>query len=229
MRCARLVTQPRSHLFENEHARIVQRAIEAEALLSPALLTAPPNPAFPADNPLAMQLAMVARIIASRAELGPKRQVFFVSLGGFDTHDGILETHPGLLATVGSALAAFQTAMADLALQDQVTSFTASDFGRTLNSDGDGSDHGWGSMHFALGGAVNGRNFYGMPPIPANDGPDDVVARAAAAFDGGGPVRRHAGQVVRRERHRPGHRVSEPGELRPARPGVHEAGLIIFS
>jgi uncharacterized protein (DUF1501 family) len=169
-----LVTQPRSHLFENEHARIVQRAIEAEALLSPALLTAPPNPAFQADNPLAMQLAMVARIIAARAELGPKRQVFFVSLGGFDTHDGILETHPGLLATVGSALAAFQTAMADLALQDQVTSFTASDFGRTLNSDGDGSDHGWGSMHFALGGAVNGRNFYGMPPVPANDGPDDV-------------------------------------------------------
>ncbi len=97
-------------------------------------------------------------MIASANALGAKRQVFFVSMGGFDTHDGLLTVHPGLLATVAN----------------QVTAFTASDFGRTLSVNNDGSDHGWGSMHFILGGAVNGRRFYGTPPVVANNGPDDV-------------------------------------------------------
>ena len=117
---------------------------------------------------------MVARLIAARSALGAKRQVFFVSIGGFDTHDSLLKVHPGLLAQVGSAMAAFYQATQELGVAGQVTSFTASDFGRTLVSNSDGSDHGWGSMHFVLGGAVQGAQFYGKPPVIANGGPDDV-------------------------------------------------------
>jgi uncharacterized protein (DUF1501 family) len=170
-----LVTAPRTHLFESEHARIMKRSIEADTQLRSALAGITPlATALPAGNSLAGQLGMVARMIAARSNLGAKRQVFFVSLGGFDTHDGLVEDHPVLMGQVGPALAAFQAAMEELGVADQVTTFTASDFGRTLTSDGDGSDHGWGSMHFVLGGAVRGNAFYGMPPVIANNGPDDV-------------------------------------------------------
>ena len=169
-----IVTAPRSHLFEAAHAEIVRRSIDAEALLAPALPA--PSKLFPAGNSLAAQLSMVARIIGARSALGPKRQVFFVALGGFDTHDAILADHGPLLTQVAEALAAFHAATVEMGVEDKVTAFTASDFGRTLNSDGDGSDHGWGSMHFVLGGAnaVNGRHLYGTAPVPANDGPNDV-------------------------------------------------------
>jgi uncharacterized protein (DUF1501 family) len=170
-----LVTAPRTHLFESEHARIMKRSIEADTQLRSALAGITPlATALPAGNSLAGQLGMVARMIAARSNLGAKRQVFFVSVGGFDTHDGLVEDHPVLMGQVGPALAAFQAAMEELGVADQVTTFTASDFGRTLTSDGDGSDHGWGSMHFVLGGAVRGNAFYGMPPVIANNGPDDV-------------------------------------------------------
>ena len=107
-------------------------------------------------------------------ELGAKRQVFFVSLGGFDTHDALLTTHPTLMTRLGAAMRAFHDAMVEIGAADKVTAFTASDFGRTLTSNADGSDHGWGSMHFVMGGAVHGRDFYGTPPVVANNGPDDV-------------------------------------------------------
>lgn len=86
----------------------------------------------------------------------------------------MLTVHPGLLASVAGALAAFQKATAELGLADKVTTFTASDFGRTMSGNNDGSDHGWGSMHFVLGGAVKGQRFYGTAPVVANGGPDDV-------------------------------------------------------
>ena len=84
--------------------------------------------------------------------------------GGFDTHDAILTTHPTLMTRLGAAMRDFYDATAALGVADQVTAFTASDFGRTLTSNANGSDHGWGSMHFVMGGAVNGRAFYGTPP-----------------------------------------------------------------
>ena len=175
-----LITAPSANLFEAEHARIVQRSINAEAVLAPALLQAPASALFPVGNPLAAQLSMVARIISAQAQLlaggqaGPKRQVFFVTLGGFDNHSGLKDEHPALLDTVGKAMAAFHAETKRQGVDRQVTLFTASDFGRTLNADGDGSDHGWGSMHFVLGGAVNGGRFYGEAPVLANDGPNDV-------------------------------------------------------
>ncbi len=170
-----LVSQPRAHLLENEYNRVMQRSISANDVLTSALATAPViNTAFPTPNSLADQLKLVARMISNASALGAKRQVFFVSLGGFDNHDGLLSIHPGLLQQVGDAVAAFYNATVELGVASQVTTFTASDFGRTLSGNNDGSDHGWGSMHFVLGGAVNGGRYYGTPPAVASNGPDDV-------------------------------------------------------
>ncbi len=168
------LTASRTHLFESEYARVTRRSLEADSQLTAALAGVNVTTAFPAGNSLGDQLKMVARIIAARNALGAKRQVFFVSLGGFDTHDGILDTHPGLMTTVGNALAAFNQATTDLGVANQVTTFTASDFGRTLLSNNDGSDHGWGGMQFVFGGAVKGRSYVGTAPALGNDGPDDV-------------------------------------------------------
>jgi uncharacterized protein (DUF1501 family) len=134
--------------------------------------------AFPATG-LGSQLSMVARMIAARSAVGAKRQVFFVGIGGFDNHDKLADNHPALLTQIGDAMAAFDTAMVQLGTSQAVTAFTASDFGRTLSSNGDGSDHGWGSFHFVSGGAVRGRRFFsqaplGQAPQPGNNGPDDV-------------------------------------------------------
>ena len=170
-----LITQPRTDLFEAEYTRVTKRSIDANKLLTTSLVPAGSiTTPFPAANGLGDQLKLVARMIASASVLGAKRQVFFVSIGGFDTHTGLVTTHPALMSTVGNALAAFYNATVDLGVASQVTTFTASDFGRTLTTNGDGSDHGWGSMHFVSGGAVNGQRLYGAPPAVANNGPDDV-------------------------------------------------------
>jgi uncharacterized protein (DUF1501 family) len=130
--------------------------------------------AFPSNNSLATQLQMVARLIGSRSSLGARRQVFFVSLGGFDLHDFLPQQHPGLLTNVSEAMGAFHDALVELGVVNNVTTFTASDFGRTLTSNGDGSDHGWGSHHFLMGGALKARSFFGKLPSVSVNGPDDV-------------------------------------------------------
>ncbi|MET3134455.1 uncharacterized protein (DUF1501 family) [Oxalobacteraceae bacterium GrIS 1.11] len=170
-----LISQPRAHVLENEYTRVTKRSIEAGHVLTAALAGAPAiTTPFPAANALGEQLKMVAAMIASAATLGAKRQVFFVSMNGFDTHDGLLKVHPGLLKSVADAVAAFYKATVELGVASKVTTFTASDFGRTLSGNNDGSDHGWGSMHFMLGGAVKGQRYYGVPPAVASNGPDDV-------------------------------------------------------
>ncbi|MES3001160.1 MAG: DUF1501 domain-containing protein [Pseudomonadota bacterium] len=169
-----LMTQPRANVLENEHARIARRSIDVGDQLAAALAGVTLATPFPSGNSLGDQLRIVARTIAARGALGAKRQVFLVSLGGFDMHDTLLADHPRLMSTVGNALAAFQQSLQELGVGNQVTTFTGSDFGRTLVPNEDGSDHGWGSMHFVLGGAVRGKSFVGTPPELANDGPDDV-------------------------------------------------------
>lgn len=170
-----LVTAQSAQLFESEFTRITQRSISANDTLTSALTTTPSivTP-FTATNPLAQQLQMVAKMIAARDTLGVKRQVFFVSIGGFDNHDGLKAVHPGLLTNIADAMSAFYNATVELGVANQVTTFTASDFGRTLVGNNDGSDHGWGSHHLVVGGAVKGQAFYGKPPALANNGPDDV-------------------------------------------------------
>lgn len=165
---ATLVRQPRTHLIENEYNKVTSRALNAESQITSALAAYPatnaPFNTFPSGNSLADQLEMVARLIAARGNLGSKRQVFFVSIGGFDLHDNLMSQHPVLMGRVSEALTTFYNATVALGVADKVTAFTASDFGRTLASNGDGSDHGWGSHHLVVGGAVKGAAFYGTPP-----------------------------------------------------------------
>lgn len=170
-----LITAQRTHWMEEELNRVVSRSVSAQSIVSTALAGLPAlKTPFDSANSLAMQLQMVAKLIAARSSLGASRQVFFVSLGGFDLHDFLPDQHPGLLTNIGNAMASFHDAMVEIGANDQVTAFTASDFGRTLTSNGDGSDHGWGSHHFVMGGAVKGARFFGQLPSVSVNGPDDV-------------------------------------------------------
>jgi len=169
-----LLTAGRPHLFENELARVTTRSIDAAAALGGALSGAPALATpFDAANSLAQQLRTVAQIISVRQAIGAKRQVFFVSLGGFDNHDSLLDTQPGLHAAVAAAIDSFYRATVELGVAANVTTFTASDFGRTLTSNGDGSDHGWGAHHFVVGGAVRS-GVYGRFPTVALNTDEDV-------------------------------------------------------
>jgi uncharacterized protein (DUF1501 family) len=181
-----------SHLFESDLASVSQRALAAELALRSALKpasdplfgTAPASGAYSAntdpklqyDNPLtgtrvannlAQQLQIVARMIdaSSSAAIGARRQVFFVSLGGFDTHDNENRNHADLMAKLAHAMRYFDTALGAMGARERVTTFTASDFGRTFTSNGDGTDHGWGAHHFVMGGAVRGGDLYGNFPV----------------------------------------------------------------
>jgi uncharacterized protein (DUF1501 family) len=132
-------------------------------------LAEPAESTLPADaNSLAAQLRTVAHVIRNRSSLPgpPTRQVFFVSLGGFDTHSNTVGTHDKLLQHVAQAMLAFHRTLSDPAIDaaNQVVTFTASDFGRTLSSNGDGTDHGWGAHHFVMGGDVKGGTVWGTPP-----------------------------------------------------------------
>jgi uncharacterized protein (DUF1501 family) len=167
-----LVRQTGSNVLEQEYNRVTRRSIDSEGAVTAALTAVPtttaalaPLAAITSSNALASQLMVVARMIAARAQLGnPTRQVFMVSIGGFDLHDFLIARHPGLLTQVSDAMTAFYNATVNLGIANQVTQFTASDFGRTLTSNGDGSDHGWGSHHFIVGGSVIGKTYYGYNP-----------------------------------------------------------------
>jgi uncharacterized protein (DUF1501 family) len=174
-----LLQQARSDVLENEYNRVTQRSIAAEGSINGgigATATAAtantgefaPFAGIPDSNSLAGQLKMVARLIAARTSLSTKRQVFFVSLGGFDLHDNLTLGHVTNMTRVSQAMTAFYQTTFNLGVAGDVTAFTASDFGRTLTSNGDGSDHGWGGHHFVVGGAVKGKAFYGTPPPVSN-------------------------------------------------------------
>lgn len=163
--------------FEQAFGAIQKRSFALADIINSSLASAPTlNTSFPANNRLAAQLQMVAKMIAIRDELSTSRQVFFVSMGGFDTHDDQIPRQPVLYQQIAEAMSAFHQATVELGVSEKVTSFTASDFGRTLTSNGDGTDHGWGSHQLVLGGAVSGRRFYGQFPDLAIDGADDAGA-----------------------------------------------------
>jgi uncharacterized protein (DUF1501 family) len=153
----------------------------------PTTVTSPTG-GNPFGSGLASQLRMIARLIEAgnrstgSGGFGMKRQIFFCQVGGYDTHSGqtpgagqtTVGSHANLLAELSQGMHAFQRAMEQLGLSNNVTTFTASDFGRTFPANGEGSDHGWGSHHLIMGGAVNGRRTYGRFPTLAVNGPDDT-------------------------------------------------------
>lgn len=164
------------HSMVSQYAITQGNSIISSELVSNALSATSDSlqTSFPAGNKLASKLQMVARMIGARNALGSQKQVFFVSMSGWDTHGGQAKDHPGLLGELSEALGAFNTAMADMGVSDKVTTFTASDFGRTLTTNGDGTDHGWGGHALVMGGAVAGGEIYGQMPTLARGGPDEV-------------------------------------------------------
>ena len=125
---------------------------------------------FPEDNNLAAQLRMVAKTIASRDTLGFSRQIFYVHIGGWDHHDELLISQSDKLTEVNQALKYFNDVLTELNMNDSVTTFSVSDFARTLTSNGNGTDHAWGGNAFMMGGAVNGKEIYGTyPSLVLND------------------------------------------------------------
>ena len=129
---------------------------------------------FPENNRMASGLSMAAKLIAARNTLNAKRQTFFIGVGDFDTHGDQVRRHTLLMQQINAALAAFYQATVELGIADKVTTFTASDFGRTLTSNGDGTDHGWGSHQLIMGGAVKGGDIYGQMPDLAINSNDDM-------------------------------------------------------
>ena len=176
-----LFAQAQPGLFETAFATASGEAIVSSDLLNSVLASSGTiATAFP-NTSAGNQLKMAARLIAASPTLGLKRQIFFVQLGGWDLHasqvvntDPTTGVHAGLLSQISQAVNAFYNATIELGVASQVTTFTASDFGRTFRSNGDGSDHGWGSHAFVVGGAVKGTDIYGRMPALTVNGPDDT-------------------------------------------------------
>ena len=137
--------------------------------LAPVLTTA-----FDDTNPLAVQLEAVAKLIAIREQLGMRRQIFYVSLGGWDTHGNQLPDHARLLSQLDAAMASFYLMTVELGVAETTLTVTASEFGRSLTSNGDGTDHAWGSHHLVMGGDVLGGRIHGRMPVLELGGVDDA-------------------------------------------------------
>jgi uncharacterized protein (DUF1501 family) len=152
------------NLIEQAYADKFRDARAANRLFNEALAAGQPLATTFSGNPLSSQLEMVARTIAARQSLGHRRQTFFVTVGGWDHHDEVLDSQANMLPWISQGLAEFYAATLELGLAANVTTFTISDFGRTLTSNGQGSDHGWGGNQIVVGGAVNGGRLFGQYP-----------------------------------------------------------------
>ncbi len=173
-----ILAADRDNAYVDAAAGITTQALALSSVVNPILSAT--NSSVQAlfagqTSSIAQQLLQVAKLIEARAQTGARRQVFFVSLGGFDTHSNELTTLTNLLGQLSPALRSFYDATVQLGVAGSVTTFTLSDFGRTFQpASGAGTDHAWGNHHFILGGAVQGGRMYGSYPTLARAGPDDA-------------------------------------------------------
>jgi uncharacterized protein (DUF1501 family) len=174
-----ILNMQEQNLFEAAFGGTTVDAVADSVLLNSVLAAAPKlTTTFPTSS-IGAQMQMIAQMIAAAPQLGLTRQVFFASLGGFDLHSDQLTAHASLFTQLSQALSAFSAATSEIGVQNQVTTFTASDFSRTFNTNGTsdgtaGSDHGWGSHHLIMGGAVKGGDIYGQVPLLELGGPEDT-------------------------------------------------------
>ncbi len=164
-----------ANLFERTYKEIVKNSNDANLNYDSAVANTPPlQTSFSSNNATSQELKVVAETIAAREGLQMSRQIFFITIGGWDHHDEVLNSQASKLNKLDTALSEFYSALAELNVKEDVTTFTISDFGRTLTSNGNGSDHAWGGNALVMGGAVNGNNIYGQYPDLYLNNPLDV-------------------------------------------------------
>ena len=159
-----LVGQNYANLLQKTYSATAKESMASFDIFKEALKRVPAiATAFP-NTSLAKDLAAITKVMSVRQQLGAKRQIFFVNYGGWDMHDGLLTGLNGKLPVVSQAMKAFYDTTVELGISDNVTTFTISDFARTLTSNGNGSDHAWGGNNMIMGGAVNGGKILGAYP-----------------------------------------------------------------
>lgn len=170
------IKQMQNPSFLNQHLRdtIISKEARISKLLSSISQAQEIVTPFPNDGELSLQLKMVAKMISIREMLGMKRQIFLVGISGWDTHSNQLGEHATQLAQLNGALASFYQSTVDLGVADTVTAFTASEFGRTYSTNGDGTDHAWAGHNLVVGGAVKGGQIHGEMTDFSIGGPDDT-------------------------------------------------------
>ena len=169
-----LLAVQQTHILRREYAKRMRDAIDARQVFIDALATSPVlNTQFSLGR-FSQSLRQIARVIGARDALGATRQTFFITVGGWDHHDDVLDNQAAMLPGISAGLVEFRDALNELGVFDDVTTFTISDFGRTLTSNGKGSDHGWGGHHIVMGGAVQGGQYFGDYPELSAVSPLDV-------------------------------------------------------
>jgi uncharacterized protein (DUF1501 family) len=159
-----LLNQQYQDVFKQSYSTVVKNSIESNELFNSAITqVAPFNTTF-SDNYVSQSLQMIARSIAAQDDLGMQRQTFFLSIGGWDNHDELINNQSALLTQLSTALNEFYSALDEISMNDSVTTFSISDFARTLTSNGNGTDHGWGGNAMIMGGSVKGQEIYGNYP-----------------------------------------------------------------
>ena len=169
-----LLAVQQQNIFRREYANRLRRAIDAQVVFVDAMATSPVLMTTFSANYFSQSLRQIARVIGARDALGACRQTFFVTVGGWDHHDEVLDNQANMLPMISGGLTEFRDALVELGVFSEVATFTISDFGRTLTSNGKGSDHGWGGHHIVMGGAVNGSAIYGEYPLLSMASPLDT-------------------------------------------------------
>ncbi|MFZ1561652.1 MAG: DUF1501 domain-containing protein, partial [Saprospiraceae bacterium] len=172
-----LVNPVYQNVFKNTYRKTIKSAIDGNEILSAAIDSAPIfNVPFTQNSDLSKSFEMIAKTISGREQLQMSRQIFFVEYGGWDHHDELLDNQAAMLTELDNALYQFNAAMEQMGIADKVTTFSLSEFSRTLTSNGNGTDHAWGGNVFVMGGAVNGRRIFGNYPslVLGNSNPLEI-------------------------------------------------------